>query len=81
MFLGFNANRGLPFIPTYDLRAELPGGANLVVGNEVMLSGMRVGQIVDMTPATVEQNGRTRSIAVLDLQLTRPPSHWPWTPA
>jgi virulence factor Mce-like protein len=71
VFLGFNANRGLPFVPTYDLRAELPGGANLVVGNEVMLSGDRVGQIVDMTPATVEENGRSRSIAVVDLQLDK----------
>jgi virulence factor Mce-like protein len=71
VFLGFNANRGLPFIPTYDLKVELPSGANLVVGNEVMLSGQRVGQITDMSPATIEENGKTRSIAVLDVKLEK----------
>jgi virulence factor Mce-like protein len=72
VYLGFNANRGLPFIPTYDLYAELPSGANLVVGNEVMLSGFRVGQIVSMTPKTVEESdGSTRSIALLKLKLDK----------
>ena len=43
VFLAYNANTGLPFVPTYNLRAELPGGANLVPGNEVRLGGFRVG--------------------------------------
>ena len=30
VFLAYNANQGLPFVPTYNLKAELPGGANLV---------------------------------------------------
>ena len=30
VFLSYNANAGLPFVPTYDLRAELPNAVNLV---------------------------------------------------
>ena len=33
VFLAYNANNGLPFVPTYDVWAQLPGGANLVRGN------------------------------------------------
>ena len=40
----YKANSGLPFVPTYDVRAEIPGGSNLVVGNEVRIGGFRVGR-------------------------------------
>ena len=43
VFLSYNANAGLPFVPTYDLKAELPNAANLVKGNEVRIGGARVG--------------------------------------
>ena len=45
VFLSYNANSGLPFVPTYDLKAELPNAANLVRGNEVRIGGARVGVI------------------------------------
>ena len=35
VFLAYNANQGLPFVPTYNLDAELPSAANLVRGNVV----------------------------------------------
>ena len=35
MFLSYNANAGLPFVPTYQLTLESPSAANLVRGNEV----------------------------------------------
>ncbi len=47
VFLSYNANSGLPFVPTYDLKAELPNAANLVKGNEVRIGGARVGVIDD----------------------------------
>ena len=47
VFLSYNANSGLPFVPTYDLKAELPNAANLVAGNEVRIGGARVGVIDD----------------------------------
>ena len=30
VFLAYNANQGLPFVPTYELKAEVPSAANLV---------------------------------------------------
>jgi len=35
VFLSYNANSGLPFVPTYDIKANVPNAANLVAGNEV----------------------------------------------
>ena len=32
VFLAYNANSGLPFVPTYELKAEVPQAASLVVG-------------------------------------------------
>jgi ABC-type transporter Mla subunit MlaD len=43
VFISYTANQGLPFVPTYDLKAELPSGAKLVEGNEVRAGGFRVG--------------------------------------
>ena len=68
VFLAYNANRGLPFVPTYQLEAELPSAANLVVGNDVMIGGTRVG-FVDGIHARRRDDGS--SIAVLDLTLER----------
>ena len=45
VFLAYNANSGLPFVPTYTLKAELPTGAKLVKGNEVRIGGFRVGAV------------------------------------
>ena len=50
VFLSYNANTGLPFVPTYDLKANLPNGSQLVVGFEVRIGGARVGQISDIVP-------------------------------
>jgi ABC-type transporter Mla subunit MlaD len=50
VFLSYNANTGLPFVPTYDLKANLPSGAQLVRGFEVRIGGARVGQISSIEP-------------------------------
>ncbi|MGH2713094.1 MAG: MlaD family protein [Thermoleophilaceae bacterium] len=50
VFLAYNANSGLPFVPTYDLRANLPNAAQLVPGFEVRIGGARVGFISDIEP-------------------------------
>src|SRR5256884_5337732 len=64
VFLAYNANTGLPFVPTYNLRAQLPGGANLVPGNEVRLGGFRIGVIDKIEPGTALVQGHPRSVAV-----------------
>ena len=67
VFLAYNANTGLPFVPTYDVKAELPSGAKLVKGNEVRVGGFRVGLVEDIQPTVV--NGK--SVALVDLKLDK----------
>ena len=50
VFLSYNANTGLPFVPTYDLKANLPNASQLVVGFDVRIGGARVGQVSEITP-------------------------------
>ena len=67
VFLSYNANSGLPFVPTYDVEAELPNAANLVQGNEVRIGGFRVGVISEITPLR-EENGQVRARILMKLQ-------------
>src|SRR4051794_6246466 len=71
VFLAYTANKGLPFVPTYDLSARLPNGSNLVPGNEVRLGGFRVGVIDTITPATQVIHGRNTPIAVANMKLDK----------
>ena len=50
VFLAYSANDGLPFAPTYELRAEVPNAANLFEGGEVRVGGARVGVISRIEP-------------------------------
>jgi len=50
VFLAYNANNGLPFVPTYQLNVEVPNAAQLVKGNEVRIGGARVGTVTAITP-------------------------------
>ena len=54
VFLAYQANQGLPFVPTYKISAELPNADSLVPGNEVRIGGIRVGQIKSVEPVTVD---------------------------
>jgi virulence factor Mce-like protein len=74
VFLAYNANKGLPFVPTYELKAEVPSAANLVVGNDVRIGGSRVG-FVGAINAKRRDNGAT--VAVLTLTLERSVSPLP----
>ncbi|MFM9139950.1 MAG: MlaD family protein, partial [Solirubrobacterales bacterium] len=57
VFLAYNANSGLPFVPTYDLKVRVPNAAGLVKGNEVRLGGTRVGTVTQITPQTLPDGG------------------------
>ncbi|MEA2254957.1 MAG: phospholipid/cholesterol/gamma-HCH transport system substrate-binding protein, partial [Solirubrobacteraceae bacterium] len=50
VFLAYNANSGLPFVPSRELNVLVSNGANLVNGNEVRSGGFRIGVVSDMTP-------------------------------
>jgi virulence factor Mce-like protein len=54
VFLSYNANSGLPFVPTYDLKAEFENSANLVIGNDVRIGGQRVGAVSEIKPIPSE---------------------------
>jgi virulence factor Mce-like protein len=71
VFIAYNANAGLPFVPTYDLNAELPSGGKLVKGNEVRVGGFRVGVVKDIKPKLTMVNGERRSVAVAELNLDK----------
>ena len=71
VFIAYNANSGLPFVPTYDVKAQLPSGAKLVKGNEVRVGGFRVGVVEDVRPDVVVVEGERRSIAVAELKLDK----------
>jgi ABC-type transporter Mla subunit MlaD len=61
-------------VPTYELRAEVPSAANLVVGNDVRIGGSRVG-FVSGIEADRRDDGTT--IALLHLTLERDVSPLP----
>jgi phospholipid/cholesterol/gamma-HCH transport system substrate-binding protein len=71
VFIAYNANAGLPFVPTYHLNAELPSGGKLVKGNEVRVGGFRVGVVKDIRPKVTTVNGERRSVAVAELSLDK----------
>ncbi len=71
VFIAYNANSGLPFVPTYHLNAELPSGGKLVKGNEVRVGGFRVGVVKDIKPEVTTVNGEQRSVAVAELALDK----------
>lgn len=52
VFLAYNANSGLPFVPTYALKVDVPTAANLVKGNEVRVGGARVGVVESIDPVS-----------------------------
>jgi virulence factor Mce-like protein len=72
VFLAYNANNGLPFVPSYSLKAEVPSAANLVKGNEVRLGGTRVG-VVDKITAVRHRNGSVTAELGLKLETTVKP--------
>jgi virulence factor Mce-like protein len=66
VFLAYNANSGLPFVPTTELNVLMPNGANLVKGNEVRSGGYRVGVVGDMAPVRLP-GGKTGARITLKL--------------
>src|SRR5687767_11706023 len=68
MFLSYNANAGLPFVPSYQLKMEAPSAAALVKGNEVRIGGSRVGAVDSITTKRREDGS---SVAVIGMKLER----------
>jgi virulence factor Mce-like protein len=68
VFLAYNANNGLPFVSTYNLKARVPNADALVKGNEVRIGGVRVGIVKSVVPV---QLGNGAVAAELSLSLDK----------
>jgi len=73
VYIAYGANQGLPFVPTYDLKAQLPNGAKLVAGNEVRIGGFRVGAVETIGATRVEtRTGQDpETVALMDMKLDK----------
>ncbi len=69
VFLSYNASNGLPFVPTYDIKVQLPDADSLQVGNDVRIGGTRVGVV---TSEAARENPRTGAVeAIVALKLDK----------
>jgi virulence factor Mce-like protein len=50
VFLAYNANQGLPFVPTKELKVNVADGSNIVAGDDVREGGFRIGLVSDLKP-------------------------------
>ena len=68
VFLSYNANNGLPFVPTYNIKVALPNSSGLEPTNQVRISGTRVGIVSSLTARENPRTGRLTAIANLHLE-------------
>lgn len=72
VFLAYNANNGLPFVSTYDLKARVPNADALVKGNDIRIGGVRVGTVRSVVPIQLE-NGEYAAELTLRLDKSAEP--------
>ncbi len=72
VFLAYNANNGLPFVSTYNIKAQVPNAQALVKGNEVRIGGARVGVVKKVAPVHLE-DGRVAAELSLSLDKSAEP--------
>src|SRR5690242_21853619 len=72
VFLAYNANNGLPFVSTYNLKARVPNADALVKGNDIRIGGTLVGTVKSVTPVQLS-DGRTAAELSLSLDKSAEP--------
>ncbi|HEY0278448.1 MAG TPA: MlaD family protein [Solirubrobacterales bacterium] len=72
VFLAYNANNGLPFVSTYNLKARVPDADALVKANEVRIGGARVGVVKSVVPVQLK-NGEVEAELSLSLDKSAEP--------
>src|SRR5581483_11635780 len=50
VYLSYIAENGLPFVPTYNVNADVANASELVKNADVRIGGARVGQVLKITP-------------------------------
>jgi virulence factor Mce-like protein len=68
VFLAYNANSGLPFVPTYDINAQVPDAAGLLASDGVLIGGNRAGYVSSISNQVLPDGV---AIAVLHLKLNK----------
>jgi virulence factor Mce-like protein len=66
VFLAYNANSGLPFVPTRQLKVDIPNGTAVLPGNQVLAGGYDIGTVSEMHPIRMS-NGTVGAQIVLQL--------------
>jgi len=51
VYLAYNANNGLPFVPTYNLNVDVPNASGLIASDSVLIGGTRVGYVGSISNA------------------------------
>ncbi len=59
VFLAYNANNGLPFVPVYRVSVEVPDAARLGNNNEIRIGGSRVGVVESIEPIALSEQTQT----------------------
>ena len=68
VFLSYNANNGLPFVPTYNIKVALPDTSGLQAANQVRIAGTRIGIVGSLKAHQNPRTGRVEAIAELKLE-------------
>jgi ABC-type transporter Mla subunit MlaD len=63
VFLAYNANSGLPFVPVYRVSVIVPNAARVTHDNEIRIGGTRVGVIESVEPVRTTYGGKLISNA------------------
>jgi virulence factor Mce-like protein len=72
VFLSYIAENGLPFLPTYNIKVDVPNAAELVKNADVRIGGARVGQVLTITPEPARTDqGYDQPFARLTLSLQK----------
>jgi ABC-type transporter Mla subunit MlaD len=72
VFLAYNANNGLPFVSTYNLKARVPNADALVKGNDIRIGGTLAGTVKSVVPVQLP-NGEVAAELSLSLDKSAEP--------
>jgi virulence factor Mce-like protein len=74
VLLAYNANKGLPFLPTFEVKVDTPNAARLVIGNDVREGGFRIGQVAAIDPIPGRKTGGAQLTLKLNSSATPLPA-------
>jgi phospholipid/cholesterol/gamma-HCH transport system substrate-binding protein len=66
VFLAYNADAGLPFVPTQELKVDIASGSDLTPGDSVRQGGFLIGQVSNLR-AVPAKNGQTQAELTLEI--------------